>query len=187
MKTKEPTDFHSLPSHPFKGPESWQNGKAPESVGLQMVPKPAQSLLHQLLHSPEIRPSLVLCGWWGDPQQLSHFNSRNSWGVHRCWGDKKGINFLSGNYNTMLLTLDATCVVNIGTVETREKSNANSSPEGWHRISRVSPQPERQGKQEQNCCGSILLYTVWIYVAIIGLINNLTGQYLNMMKSGRKS
>lgn len=38
---------------------------------------------------------------------------------------KKGVNFLSGNYNTMLSALNRICGVNISSAETREKRNTN--------------------------------------------------------------
>lgn len=124
----KPTPFYPL-LIPFKGHEPYKHVKWPESVGLEMVLKLVQSLLpHQLLHSSEIRARPVLLWLMRWSSKATLFQQTQFLGVHRCWGDKKDVNFLSGNYNTILSTLHTICEVNISTAETREKSNANCKP-----------------------------------------------------------
>jgi hypothetical protein len=41
---------------------------------------------------------------------------------------KEGVNFLSGNCNTMLSALNIICGVNVSNAEGREKSNRNCKP-----------------------------------------------------------
>lgn len=91
-------------------------------VHLERVLKAVQSL--PLLYSSAIRPRLgALVADEEKPNR--YFNRQKSWAFIDAGVTKKGANFLSGNYTTMLSSLNIKCGVNISSAETWEKSNTN--------------------------------------------------------------